>query len=296
LHYSLDYAVHPKSVRDIIADYLSHTADDFAHARHGFALGPREPRRRFLLQSILNTDGLDADNTGAVRLRPGRRLPRPAHLRRPRASRFDAPLGANRQWGWNDPTRSARGSSRPVRSLDGGVRRRNESVDPLPRPLSSCNYACGYCPFAKRTEARAELDHDRACLERFVGWVRARTGDRIGVLFTPWGVKALVPVVSAGARRTAQMPNVSKAAIQTNVSCKLDWVEGCDKAKLALWCTFHPGETTRERFLAKCRGVARARRAFQRRCGGVREHLADVRALRAELPPDVYLWVNAYKR
>ena len=38
-------------------------------------------------------------------------------------------------------------------------------------PLSSCNYACGYCPFAKRTETPGELAHDRACLDRFVGWV-----------------------------------------------------------------------------------------------------------------------------
>ena len=38
-------------------------------------------------------------------------------------------------------------------------------------PLSSCNYACDYCPFAKRSETPAELAHDRACLERFAGWV-----------------------------------------------------------------------------------------------------------------------------
>jgi len=42
-------------------------------------------------------------------------------------------------------------------------------------PLSSCNYACGYCPFAKRTETPTELAHDRACLERFVAWVGGRT-------------------------------------------------------------------------------------------------------------------------
>ncbi|MBY0459784.1 MAG: hypothetical protein K2V38_20890, partial [Gemmataceae bacterium] len=29
---------------------------------------------------------------------------------------------------------------------------------------------------------------------------------------------------------------------------------------------------------------------------GLSEHLDEIRALRAELPPEVYLWVNAYKR
>ena len=29
---------------------------------------------------------------------------------------------------------------------------------------------------------------------------------------------------------------------------------------------------------------------------GLREYLSEIEALRAELPPDVYLWVNAYKR
>ena len=41
-------------------------------------------------------------------------------------------------------------------------------------PLSSCNYACGYCPFAKRRETAAELARDRTALERFVAWVAAR--------------------------------------------------------------------------------------------------------------------------
>jgi hypothetical protein len=35
-------------------------------------------------------------------------------------------------------------------------------------PLSSCNYACAYCPFAKRRESSAELTRDRAALARFL--------------------------------------------------------------------------------------------------------------------------------
>src|SRR5262249_5565011 len=59
LHYSLDYAVQPKSVKGIIADYLARTRDELAHAHHGFALDTDEQKRRYVLQSILNAEGLD---------------------------------------------------------------------------------------------------------------------------------------------------------------------------------------------------------------------------------------------
>ena len=163
-------------------------------------------------------------------------------------------------------------------------------------PLSSCNYACDYCPFAKRTESSAELAHDRECLERFTSWIRGRAVDRIGVLFTPWGEALVRRWYQDALAELTQLPHVVKAAIQTNISCKLDWVERCDQSKLALWCTFHPGEITRERFLAKCRELLDRGVRFSVGVVGLKEHFDDIRALRDALPPDVYLWVNAYKR
>lgn len=60
LHYALDYAVAPKAIKAIIADYLTRGDDAFAVADWGFALDTGEQRRRYLLQSILNVEGLDA--------------------------------------------------------------------------------------------------------------------------------------------------------------------------------------------------------------------------------------------
>ena len=59
LHYSLDYAVGPKPVKEIIADYLARGTVEFATAEHGIALDADEQRRRYLLQSLLNVEGLD---------------------------------------------------------------------------------------------------------------------------------------------------------------------------------------------------------------------------------------------
>jgi MoaA/NifB/PqqE/SkfB family radical SAM enzyme len=163
-------------------------------------------------------------------------------------------------------------------------------------PLSSCNYSCGYCPFAKHAEMPEELAHDRACLGRFVEWVAGRAGDTIGVLFTPWGEALVRRWYQDALARLTRLPHVRKAAIQTNLSCKLDWMEACDPAKLALWCTYHPDEVSRERFLARCRELLSRGVRFSVGVVGLKEHLAEINALRSALLPDVYLWVNAYKR
>jgi MoaA/NifB/PqqE/SkfB family radical SAM enzyme len=163
-------------------------------------------------------------------------------------------------------------------------------------PLSSCNYGCWYCPFAKRRESRAGLAADCRALERFTAWVAGRSQDRIGVLFTPWGEALIRPWYQQALARLTRLPHVVRAAIQTNLSCRLDWVEACDKTRLALWTTFHPSEVDRPRFVAKCRELDRRGVRFSVGVVGLKENLTEIEALRRELPGHIYLWVNAYKR
>lgn len=58
LHYSFDYAVDMPKIRNIIDDYTA--TEDFSRARIGFALAPDgdEARRRHLLQSVLQAQGM----------------------------------------------------------------------------------------------------------------------------------------------------------------------------------------------------------------------------------------------
>jgi MoaA/NifB/PqqE/SkfB family radical SAM enzyme len=163
-------------------------------------------------------------------------------------------------------------------------------------PLSSCNYGCDYCPFAKRVETAAEHEADRRALERFVNWVATRTSDRVSVLFTPWGEALVRPRYQRALIELTGLPNVEKAAIQTNLSCRLDWVERCDKSKLALWATYHPSEVSRERFVAKCLELDRRGAQFSVGVVGLKQHAEEIEAMRRELPQRVYLWINAYKR
>ncbi|MFI0710111.1 STM4012 family radical SAM protein [Streptomyces inhibens] len=58
LHYSFDYAVGMTRIRSIIDDYLSRPAADFAHAEFGWEMTGDEARRRHLLQSVLQAEGL----------------------------------------------------------------------------------------------------------------------------------------------------------------------------------------------------------------------------------------------
>lgn len=163
-------------------------------------------------------------------------------------------------------------------------------------PLSSCNYGCVYCPFAKHTETRQEHEKDRQALERFIGWVESRREDRIGILFTPWGEALVRKRYQDAFIQLSQLPNVVKVAIQTNLSCRLDWLERCDKSKVALWSTFHPSQTTRGRFLARCQELDRRGVRYSVGVVGMKEHSDEIDALRQELPAHVYLWINAYKR
>lgn len=162
-------------------------------------------------------------------------------------------------------------------------------------PLSSCNYACGYCPFAKTRNTRAELADDARRLHRFISWVAVRE-EEIGILFTPWG-EALIHLSYQNALcELSHLKNVRRAAIQTNLSCSLDWLAGANAERLALWCTFHPGEVALDRFLHQCHALDANNIRYSVGIVGTKEALPFLEPLRAGLRPEIYVWVNAFKR
>lgn len=164
-------------------------------------------------------------------------------------------------------------------------------------PLSSCNYACTYCPFAKTRNTRAELEEDARQLTRFLDWCEAQAPRSIGVLMTPWGEGLIRAHYREAMVRLSQMPHVRRVAIQTNLSWKQTaWIGRADRSAMALWTTWHPTEVTLDRFVSQCKRLDEAGARYSVGVVGLKEHLSQIEAMREALSPSVYLWVNAYKR
>ncbi|MET9344072.1 STM4011 family radical SAM protein [Nonomuraea sp. NPDC003804] len=159
-------------------------------------------------------------------------------------------------------------------------------------PLASCDYDCPYCPFAKRRDTPEQLRADRAALERFTAWV-AEQPFQVSVLFTPWGEGAVRSWYRRALVELSHLPHVPRVAIQTNLSFRTSWLPTADLTALALWTTYHPGQVTRQRFLARCAELTALGVRFSVGVVGLPEHLAEARALREALPPSVYVWINA---
>lgn len=161
--------------------------------------------------------------------------------------------------------------------------------------LSSCNYGCWYCPFAKHTETPEEHRIDKTALDRFVSWVLSREQDKISVFFTPWGEALINKRYQNALIELSNSSNVEKVVIQTNLSCRLNWVRYCNKDSLAFWVTFHPTEISRKAFLSKCFELIQEGIRFSVGVVGLKEQIDEIQLLRDELPKNIYLWVNAYK-
>jgi len=161
--------------------------------------------------------------------------------------------------------------------------------------LSSCNYHCDYCPFAKTRNTPAELEEDERQLNRFARWVGTRP-EQIGILFTPWGEALIHSSYQRALCELSHLNNVRRVAIQTNLSCRLDWLDGADPEKFALWCTFHPSQVSLDRFLRQCQTLDSHGLRYSVGIVGTKEALAFLNPLRAGLHPNVYVWINAFKR
>lgn len=163
-------------------------------------------------------------------------------------------------------------------------------------PLSSCNYACDYCPFAKTQNTRQELADDKQKLTRFIDWVESRTDREIGILFTPWGEALIRKYYREGMKNLSHMPHVKRVAIQTNLSCSTGWMSECNLESFALWTTWHPTQASLSNFTQKCKQLDEIGVRYSVGVVGFKEALPEIQTLRQILNPKTYLWINAFKR
>jgi len=160
-------------------------------------------------------------------------------------------------------------------------------------PLSSCNYACAYCPFSKRSETRAQLERDRAALSRFTQWLTGQSKHDWKVLFTPWGEALVRSWYRDAIAALSHLPHLGSVAIQTNLSSGLQWIAKCRADRISLWATYHPSETTSKAFVRKVHEVVDRGVRICVGVVGVPEFLDEISRLQERLPSGVYLWINA---
>ena len=161
--------------------------------------------------------------------------------------------------------------------------------------LSSCNYSCVYCPFAKTENTAEELKQDQTELESFTAWLE-NLNRPVQLLFTPWGEALHHRYYQQALCQISHMPHVKKAAIQTNLAAGLNWIPASNTNVLAFWSTFHPSQVSRKQFLKRVRQVAENGNRISAGVVGLKEHFDEIEALKNELPAQVRLWINAYKR
>jgi MoaA/NifB/PqqE/SkfB family radical SAM enzyme len=163
-------------------------------------------------------------------------------------------------------------------------------------PLASCNYGCDYCPFAKREDPPEALEQDRLALSRFSSFLERRpASDQFSIFFTPWGEALIRAWYRDALVKLTHLPQIARAAVQTNLSVPIDFAEDCVPEKLGIWATYHPEWTERRRFVARVRELHERGVSVSAGVVGFRRFAEEIAALRAELPNDVYLWINAPK-
>ena len=166
--------------------------------------------------------------------------------------------------------------------------------------LSSCNYDCSYCPFAKGIDSKDLTAQDRAGLQRFVAWCE-KTEFSLRILFTPWGEALVRKHYREAFVRLSHMQTVCELGIQTNLSRDPSWLAVAHKANINLWCTYHPSQTTRLSFLRRIDQLVQIGIGFSVGMVALSQDFAEIQrmhqilqALAQRAGKPIYLWLNAY--
>lgn len=164
--------------------------------------------------------------------------------------------------------------------------------------IKSCNYACSYCPFAKKQPSAKEIARDQQALEKFSTFVaRATKVENMNVFFTPYGEALIYPHIQKSLSQFSKLPQVAYVGIQTNLSCDIKklvalWQkEKANLDKIKLWCSFHPDMVDVDAFAQNILDIMQFVEVSVGAVGNP-ANLESIQLLRKKLPPSIYLWIN----
>lgn len=168
--------------------------------------------------------------------------------------------------------------------------------------LNICNYTCWYCPWAGTFEKRnkEKVQQDAQQIERILHRFKALSEHRFSLFFVPRAEMLILSHYQSAVAHLSQFPHVEEITVQTNLSMSISWIfQKVDYSKLRLWITYHPdqlNEFQRRQFLQKIKTLQKKQILLSVGAVGIKGHLPAIVRLREELSPEIYLWVNGYKR
>lgn len=116
----------------------------------------------------------------------------------------------------------------------------------------------------------------------------------VGVMFLPYGEALIHSYYFEQMERLGRQDNIRFLACQTNLSFDIETLLNYDinLSKLKLWCSFHPSQTSVERFISQCDKLWNYGIVFSVGAVGDPELLPVLRELRERLDARIYLWIN----
>jgi len=168
--------------------------------------------------------------------------------------------------------------------------------------LSSCNYSCSYCCFAKRKPTEIEISKDKECLRKFCNFIDATEfKNEVSIFLTPYGEGLIHDHYVEALGKLASNPKCKYISCQTNLSFnEYQFLErlkalNVDLSKVKLWASCHPEMISIDEFVNKVKLL----KTDIDLCVGIvalPDDLEYVFQLRKQLPKDVYMWINAKER
>jgi hypothetical protein len=160
-----------------------------------------------------------------------------------------------------------------------------------------------YCPW-NANEIRVESDafrDDEARLNRIIERVAGSAATSGRIFYHAQGRISGIALLRDAVRRLSALPHVRRVTVQTNLAWDVaSFLPTVDVNKLALWTTYHPTEVDAfglEALHVKWEALRSAGVRFSVGIVGTRDNLDAMDAAAcADCRPNVYLWVNAYKR
>ncbi len=163
--------------------------------------------------------------------------------------------------------------------------------------LTSCNYSCDYCPFAKRKNSANMLAKDENNLKKLIERMKCVRSSH-ALLITPYGEALIHSYYWTAIASLTQIPSEELTGCQTNLSFPVEKMLthftkcGGHINKLCLWCTFHPLMTGVSEFVKQCSLLSEWGVTFSVGAVGNPRQIDTIKKLRDELPASIYLWIN----